>query len=168
MICGCCGEELHGTPRDVGCQLPDVVFDLSKEELRRRVLFAGDLVVLDKQRHFLRCVLPIRLQDLPPPDNAFRYGIWVEIDEKTVDKIGPAWDDPDEYMKLWFDGKIANELWPWNERIIDASVTCGTRAVDQRPLVMAAEPTWLAAVLAVGWNASEYHALLRHFGAVDH
>lgn len=104
--CSSCTEIHHGFPA-LAYTLPDVIHALSASEREKRAVVSSDLCILDDARHFVRCVLAVRVEGY---SEDLEYGPWVEISAAAFARYA-----------IWFDlgvspgwrsvaGRIANEF----------------------------------------------------------
>jgi hypothetical protein len=76
MKCAGCGKEISEHQTDMGFQLPDIVWQLSEDEKKKRAKFDSDLCRLDMERYFVRGVTLIPFQSR---SDAFAWGFWAEV-----------------------------------------------------------------------------------------
>jgi len=74
--CSCCGKRLSQHTTDIAFELPDVVWELPKDQKKRRAKFDSDFCRLDDKRYFLRGIALIPFQSR---DDAFAWGLWAEV-----------------------------------------------------------------------------------------
>lgn len=104
--CASCAEIHQGFPA-LAYQLPDVIHALSATERGQRAVISSDLCILDDARHFVRCVLAVRVDGYA---ENLEYGPWVELSAADFARYA-----------VWFDlgvspgwrsvsGRLANEF----------------------------------------------------------
>jgi len=96
MKCAICGEEHERL--DPAFARPDIIFKMSAEEKKGRVMENDDICALRGEggvadRYFVRCVLPVRLLDAPGPSC---WGLWAEVTAEDSVTIWNAWEDPEQ------------------------------------------------------------------------
>ncbi len=139
-------------PLDYGYRLPDCVFALPEEQRSPRC--NRDFAELGARR-FVRVLLPVAIEG----GEEFRYGIWVEVELATFERVVRAWNEPEQYRALTFDGRVANAFPPFGASVVGASVSLATRDERSRPFVARAEREELAFLLRVGWTREEHLAV---------
>ena len=152
--CGTCGAPTDLL--DVAFQAPDCIW--AQPAAERSPLNNADFAELGSRR-FVRCLLPVRLED----GREFHYGIWLEIDHQTFKEVLLSWADEERYPKLRFVAKVANAARPWGEKLLGVEVDVGVRDQRSRPFVIAARARWLQEVLGRGWTAAEYGAVVDRY-----
>jgi hypothetical protein len=157
--CHICGRPIDGLPHDLAYGLPDCIFAMPPEERAARSWSNGDAAMwwTADESHgelFVRGLLPVPIG----PDDEFRYGVWLQVDGPTWERIIACWDDEPAYAALRFRARIANALQPWGERTLGLWVEAGTRTHGQRPFVVGADDPWLATLLRQGWSEQEFRA----------
>jgi len=148
-ICARCGAAIPYPPLDFAYRLPDCVFALPAELRSPRC--NEDFAELG-DRKFVRGLLPVRIEG----SEEFRYGVWLEVDPETFERVIRAWNDPAAYRKLAFSGRIANALPPFGPRALDALVNLATRDERGRPFVVSSPERWLKDLLTRGWTHREH------------
>ena len=98
---------------------PDVVFTLPAQDRTRRVLESDDVCSMESagdgaRRHFVRCVLPVRLTDVA---DSTRWGLWAEVAEKDLTRVLALWDDPRQADEPAFAAIVANRVPGYPETI---------------------------------------------------
>ncbi len=86
----------------------------------------------------------------------FRYGVWVEVDRDTFERVVRVWNDAAAYRTLTFSGRIANAFPPFGQRTVDVLVDLATRDEKSRPFVIHSREPWLVGLLARGWTHREH------------
>lgn len=147
--CALCGAVVHDPPLDYAYRLPDCVFALPAEHRSSRC--NEDFAELGDRR-FVRGLLPVPVEDT----EEFRYGLWLEVDAATFERVIRAWNDPVAYRALTFSGRIANALPPFGVRSLDVLVDLATRDEKSRPFVVRAQEPWLEELLERGWTQREH------------
>lgn len=86
---------------------PDDVAALSDEELATRCKHSDDICILDGERFFVRCTIP-----LPVHKNATPYsiGAWAEISQPDFERICDLWSEADQAGEPAIDGALANQI----------------------------------------------------------
>ena len=147
--CPDCGEVIGGLPRDYAYRMPDLVFGLSPAERESRATQVGDDFWSSAPDHFyVRCLLPIPLFD----GDEFCFGVWVDLREDVFCEVLDAWDDPDRYAALKFEGVLANLIRAPGWSGYGVRVHLETRNSQSRPFITAAEDESLQRMLQSGWS----------------
>lgn len=151
------------TPLEKSFGLPDEVFALAEAERAERTKSTRSFVTLDGERHFVRCLLPCRVEGY----GDFCFGIWVEISPKEHRRIRAAWNEPADYAALRFSGTLANDVSSDVELAIPAkpSVSVEVRDPESGPFVVASSDRELSVLLARTWprDSFESYAVRRGF-----
>ncbi|MBL8954270.1 MAG: DUF2199 domain-containing protein [Myxococcaceae bacterium] len=98
-----CGDV--AAPLERNFAMPDDVFALDDARNTRAVV-GRNLVVLDGEAHFVRCLLPIDVEEYGP----WCVGVWVEVSKADYEHAAKVWDDEALYPKLEFHGRLANDV----------------------------------------------------------
>ena len=88
-------------------RLPDVIHALSDEERGTRCDISTDMCALDRERFFLRGLLPLPVSGRTEP---YRLGVWAEISLDTFQRIYERWDDADQAEEPPHPATLANSL----------------------------------------------------------
>lgn len=147
--CSTCGAAIPGLPLDFAYSLPDCVFALPPEERSSRC--SADFAELGERR-FVRGLLPVPVGG----GEEFRYGIWLEVDEGTFQRVRRAWNDPVTYRTLTFTSRLANAVEPFGLATLGVEVEVATRGENARPFVVGSRAEWLERLVTEGWTRQEY------------
>lgn len=98
-----CGDSAAPLERNFG--LPDDVHAL-RDGLEQRAKVSRHFVSLDAKRFFVRCLLDLRVEHY----ETWSIGVWVEVSKADYERAWAAWEDPEAYAKLRFEGVIANDV----------------------------------------------------------
>jgi hypothetical protein len=126
---------------------------------RRRRNFA----VLDGERFFVRCLLPVPVEGY----GAWCIGLWVEVSKVDYDQLVATWDDPVQYPTLQFAGRVANDV----QGDLALPVSLGDEVLlhvpdaDAPPTVKGSPVGALTTLLSRTWARAEFEqwALARGF-----
>ena len=99
-----CGDAAEPLERNFA--MPDEVFALDDKQRKRRAHLHRNFVVLDRTRYFLRCLLPVAVEEYGP----WNVGLWLEVSATDGHRVLMAYDDPQVYPTLRFSGVLANDL----------------------------------------------------------
>ena len=110
MRCSDCGQEHELL--DPSFSRPDVIFAMSADEKKGRVLENDDICALRgdggaADRFFVRCTMPVRLLDGP---GSSRWGLWAEVASEDSVTIWNAWDDPNQAQVRPMQARLANRV----------------------------------------------------------
>jgi hypothetical protein len=147
--CATCGVALPDLPLDFAYSLPDCVFALLPEERSPRC--NADFAELG-ERKFVRGLLPVPVQG----SEEFRYGVWLEVDADTFQRVLRSWNDPDTFRTLTFSGRLANAVEPFGATTLGVEVEVATRGENARPFVVRSRADWLERLITGGWTRQEY------------
>jgi hypothetical protein len=98
---------------------PDDIFALAAEDRSRRAFESDDVCSMEPteggaRRHFVRCILPVKLTDVP---DSTRWGLWAEVAEKDLTRVLALWDSPLQAEEPAFAALIANHVPDYPETI---------------------------------------------------
>ena len=132
MKCSTCGEE-HELLEPFFSR-PDVIFAMSAEQKKGRVLETDDICALRGEgggadRFFVRGRLPVQLLDAPGTSG---WGLWAEVSEEDSVVIYNAWDDPEQNRIPPMQARIANRI-PGYPDTIDLPVLLRLTGPTSRP-----------------------------------
>lgn len=159
--CSCCGEMVPAKNIEISFRRPDDIASLSKDDLNSRCEHDDDTCVLDGERYFVRCTIPLPVQESL---NLYAIGAWAEISESSFKKIRKLWSDENQVDEPPIEGNLANDI-PLNNNSFGCSVAVRLKGPKTRPEIFIAEDTCsLYKEQASGISlhrASEYSDLLR-------
>jgi len=166
FVCSHCGKEHEGLPTDWGYKLPDEVHDLSYLERYARSRHNSDLCTLDEGRHFVRTLLRLPLTD-GAGDQAFSWGVWVEVDKQTHDLYLSSWQEDISHHPRSA-GRIANSIVIYGDTL-GLPVEIQFQPGNDRPIVFLAPGTTHALALeqARGISGKRHHDILVALGHFD-
>ena len=107
VTCSICGRIHAKEKSELVFRMPDPIFDLSKDEREKRCDIDDDFCAIDRQRLFIRGLLPIPVHGRTEP---YRIGLWVEVDEATFGEICRLWEDPAQAEHPPLRGVLANDV----------------------------------------------------------
>ena len=159
--CAICGEWHNELLTDIGCGLPDDVFDLDYLQRYQRARYNQDFCTLDGRRWFIRCVLPVPFSYR---EDFFGWGVWVEVGQKQHDAYLRYFDaaSPDAAPPA-IEGTVANQLTAYrNTQGLPVRLDL---THDSRPLayLTPASRHTLAREQRKGIDAERHHALALPF-----
>jgi hypothetical protein len=154
-LCYKCGKPLDpGDPR-FNLPWPDPVADMTDEERDEHVRFSSDAVVAtDNIGGFVRALLPVPLTDA----RTVTIGVWVSVETDVYMHVSKVGRGELDYTQLQFEGRLANSLEPWGQRILGAPVSAGLPADATRlqmPHVLGSPASEISAVLNGRWRAED-------------
>lgn len=106
-ICEQCGIDHPVDELELSFKRPDIIAGLTTDARSSRVQENNDLAVLDGQRFFVRAVLPLAVLERARPYN---LGVWVEVDQRSFERIYAIWDEVDQSNEPPFHAHLANEV----------------------------------------------------------
>jgi len=107
LICSKCGVEHPLEDMELTFRRPDDVANLSAGDRERLVRENSDLCVIEKDRFFVRAVLPLPVESRQLP---YCIGLWVEVTQAAFDRIYDLWDAEEQVTEPPFAARIANEI----------------------------------------------------------
>ncbi|HTH09290.1 MAG TPA: DUF2199 domain-containing protein [Acidovorax sp.] len=157
--CGSCGEWHEELATDIGCGLPDAVFELSYLDRYRRARYNQDFCTLDGKRWFIRCVLPV---PFTYRDDYFGWGVWVEVTQQQHDQYLVFFEESGGTPPV-IQGSVANQLKGY--RATQGLSVRLDMDPDRRPLayLLPTSRHALAREQRKGMDAERHHALIRPF-----
>jgi hypothetical protein len=155
VLCPCCGNDVASVEREIRMGVPDAVLAIPEESREARVRSGGSFCFVDRERFFVRGLLPVRLSD----GHEFRFGVWLELPEAACRHLAEVWDRP-EYLAMRFDAVLANSVPPWDAAILDAPCVVSVREQDSLPFVESSAHPELARILTTPWPRAECEAVV--------
>src|SRR5271166_4463662 len=107
IICDTCGKAHPREEIELALALPQPIFELSDDERAKRCNLGGDMCAIDRNRFFIRGLLPIPVHGRNIP---YRIGLWAEVDEPTFGRIYKLWDDPTQINEPLMPAILANDV----------------------------------------------------------
>jgi hypothetical protein len=107
VTCSVCGKVHAIEDSELTFELPDIIYALAQDEREKRCDISPDVCALDRERFFLRGLLPIPVSGHSQPYN---IGVWAEISVETFGRIHGRWDDPDQRDEPRLPGTLANSV----------------------------------------------------------
>ena len=107
VICSVCGKAHSLDQSELYFRLPDDIFELSEEERTRRCDVSDDVCALDRERFFIRGLLPLPVKGRT---EVYRIGMWAEVSVEVFGRIYQRWTDPDQADEPRLSGTLANQL----------------------------------------------------------
>jgi hypothetical protein len=149
------GDAAQPLERNYG--MPDEVFALGDARTGRAQL-SKSFVILDRERFFVRCLLPIAVEGY----DTWSVGLWIEVSRTDFEHVYSAWDDAAAYPTLRFTGSLANDV----ATDLGLPLPPGTmlrlhvRAPDEPPQVAGLAPTGeLPPALTETWSRAAFEEL---------
>jgi hypothetical protein len=105
--CSTCGKIHSLESSELVFELPDVIFALTEEVRAQRCDLSADYCALDRERFFLRGLLPFPVKGR---SIAYRIGVWAEISLSDFKRVYDRWGDPDQFNEPRIPGVLANNL----------------------------------------------------------
>jgi hypothetical protein len=162
FICPGCGRDHEGLPTDQGFKLPDDVWAIPEPEREKRTKYDSDRCKFG-DRYFMRCILYVPFDW---DDNAFGWGVWVEVSRATFDRYLEIYNE-DGSAEPPATATLANALGAYpdapNEKVL---VRFGDSTSRPTLEVLAESRSSLAVEQRNGINQERYHAILHEIGAL--
>ena len=157
--CSYCGKLHDPLLTDIASQLPDAVWKLDYRQRYLRARYNRDFCTLDERGFFIRCVLPIDLQN---QRGFFGWGLWVEVTKKDHDRLLRDFQRNTKNQAP-FKGKLANDLKIYG-RTLGLEIV-GKPCAEHRPLLYMPEPSThsLAIEQRAGINTKRHHEIVERY-----
>ena len=140
-------------PLEPSHDAPDVVLDLSLEERDERAMINQSFVVLDDKRYFVRCLIPLSVQNY----GRWAPSIWVEVSTEEYQKVCACWEDENAYVQLRFEGKAANSLRTWGLNLpVGVELTLGVRDSKESPNALSSTHSGVNKLMKQEWSQSRF------------
>jgi hypothetical protein len=107
VICDTCGKAHSRDEIELVLVLPQPIFELSEDERAKRCDIRSDMCAIDRNRFFIRGLLPIPVRGRSVP---YRIGLWAEVEESTFGRIYALWDDPSQVDEPLLPAILANDV----------------------------------------------------------
>jgi len=107
VACTTCGRIHPIDQSELTFGLPDVVFAMSEEERSARCDVSQDIVALDRERFFIRGLLPLEVVTRNRPYN---LGVWVEVSPSIFRRIYELWNESAQDQEPRMPGHLANKV----------------------------------------------------------
>ena len=107
FTCSICGRFHEEELRDVRAGLPEEIHRLPEEEREGRALVSpgGDFASLDEDRHFVRALIEVPIDD----GGVFGWGVWVRLEVEQLEAVVTTWAD-DGSAGEQYPGRLATQL----------------------------------------------------------
>jgi hypothetical protein len=129
IACVTCGRFHPMTQSELTFGLPDVVFAMSEEERDARCELSADIVALDRDRFFIRGLLPLEVTTRGRPYN---LGVWAEVSPSTFGRVYELWSEPNQEREPRMPGKLANNI-PFHPDACNLAVGIQLTGPSSRP-----------------------------------
>lgn len=114
-------------PLECGWRLPDAIARLDEATRESEASFTNSFASLGARR-FIRVLAEFPVEGY----GGWSHGLWLEVDPSVHDQVKAAWNDPDAYMQLDFQGVLANDLMP--EGMPHAATACAGVTARIKPI----------------------------------
>jgi len=130
--CPCCDKMVPADNIELTFIRPDDIAAMEEEEREQTCKYDEDIYICEEEYFYLRCILP-----LPVHDTGRNYclGVWVQVSEKSFNRICEVWDDEDQSQESPFEGLLANSV-PLTKRSRNAKVLVRLVGPTTRPNVI--------------------------------
>jgi hypothetical protein len=107
FTCSICGRYHDEELRDVRAGLPEEIHRLPEEERKARAAVSpgGDFATLDQDRHFVRALIEVPIDD----GGVFGWGVWVRLGLAELEAVVTTWAD-DGSAGAEYPGRLATQL----------------------------------------------------------
>ncbi|WP_417357994.1 DUF2199 domain-containing protein [Gallaecimonas pentaromativorans] len=129
--CPCCDKMVPANDMELTYRKPDPIASMDADEIEERCKYSSDYYVCDDEYFYIRAILP-----LPVKDSGREYclGVWVQVSEKSFNKIWDLWDDPEQDKAPPFKGGLANNV-HLNSESINSEIELQLIGPTSRPRV---------------------------------
>ncbi|TYC53227.1 DUF2199 domain-containing protein [Marinobacter sp. BW6] len=133
--CSCCGELVAANNIELVLRRPDEIAGMDEQEVVQRCKFNDDIYILDDNRFFLRCTIP-----LPVRGGTERYsiGAWAELTQDQFQKVWDLWEEEDLTTEPPMEAKLANTI-PLTDHSLNCSVQIRLIGASTRPEIFIAD-----------------------------
>ena len=107
VVCSVCGKPHPRAEIELYFSRPDTIHALSDDERQARCKSSADVWILDRERIFLRGLLPLSVHGRSRPYN---IGVWAEVSDAVYRRIHELWTDPSQASEPRMPGALANRL----------------------------------------------------------
>ncbi|MEE4541708.1 DUF2199 domain-containing protein [Streptomyces sp. V4-01] len=154
--CSCCGGGLDASDPRFNITLPEPVATLDDAEYARQVTVANDAIVVAQDiGGFVRALLPIGLDD----GRTTTIGVWVGVAPEVFAHVVTVGRGERDYDEMQFDGRLANPLDPWGDRVYGKPVSAGvdvpSRGRRRTPRLLASPDPLVTRILTERWPAAD-------------
>jgi len=129
--CPCCDKMVPAYDMELSYRLPDAIASMDTDEIKKKCQSSKDYVVCEDEYYYLRCILPLPVQDT---GKDYSIGVWAQVSEKSFIRIWELWEDPDQVNELPFNGLLANSV-HLNTHVEDIEIEVTLTGVKSRPSV---------------------------------
>ncbi len=155
--CPSCGKEVIGLEREVRTVYPDDAAEIIKDDPDSKKIetWGPDFIRLGKQRYFVRVMLPVKLD----VGHEFRFGVWMEVGQETITDLKKVWNSS-EYVKVSFEGILANAVPPWGDTILGAECKAEVRDAKSVPFIKSSNNLELSEILSKPTSVHEIETVI--------
>lgn len=129
VTCSCCGKMVPASNIELSFRRPDDIAALEEPEINERCKFNDDIYVLDGQRFFIRCTLPLPLHE---SEIHYAIGAWAEIRQTDFAKVWDLWEDENQSNLPAIFGTLANKV-PLTIGSINCAIEVNLTSPTTRP-----------------------------------
>ena len=133
--CSCCGDMLPAHNIELSFNLPDTVAAFQKKELNERCQYNDDICILDKERFFVRGLIPLPIHEC---EGNYSIGGWAEVSQYDYQKILDLWDDEEQYKEPPIAATLANKI-PLNSDTLECDIVVKLTGSTTRPNIIIAD-----------------------------
>ncbi len=105
--CTCCGKFVPLAAIELAYRRPDEIAALSNEEQEVRCVHNDDVGILDGERFFVRCTIPLPLRNSA---QSYSIGAWAEISKRDFEKVEELWEEVEQAEEPTIEGVLANQI----------------------------------------------------------
>ena len=128
-ICPCCGKQLPADELELTFRRPDIIAAMAVEEIERRCAFNDEYYVLDEERYFLRCTLPLPVHG---SDQPYSIGAWAELSATDFRLVWNLWSDENQADTPPMSARLSNMV-PFHDNTLGMSAAVQLTGPHTRP-----------------------------------
>jgi hypothetical protein len=136
FLCSRCSVRHQGPPRSFHADAPQLWSEIPEDERASRGQLSEEQCVIDGRFYFVHGLIRIPVLG---EDEAFEWGVWVSLSEKSWDRTCELWETPGRESEPPYFGWLSTEL-PLYPSTLNLKTHVHTRPVGLRPLIEL-EPT---------------------------
>ncbi|HEX4267177.1 MAG TPA: DUF2199 domain-containing protein [Steroidobacteraceae bacterium] len=128
--CAVCGKTHTLDNSELSFGLPDEIYTLAETERTARCDINSDICAIDRNRFFVRGLLPLRVKG---QRKKYCIGVWSEISEDAFSRIYLRWRDPDQANEPRLSGSLSNRLPLHRKNSVGLAVAIQLTGPNTRP-----------------------------------
>ncbi len=130
--CPCCEKMVPANDIELTFRRPDVIAEMDSDEIDERCKYNNDIYILDDSYYYLRCVLPLPVQE---KGENYNLGVWVQLSEHDFSIVWELWDEEDQSNQEPMKGLLVNKI-PLTKGSFESDVLVQLTGTTSRPKVI--------------------------------